>query len=588
MKRLATAVVFTCGLQVFVGLTVLAADINLQIVAQPTQITAEKEWDEYPTLGQAVAENSNVNVRSDGEGGNEFFVFRGYNKGVQIYLDGVPLPQDITGLTNVSLIPTAIIDKIEIVEGFNPASPQATGSVYITTKRPIDGATVFDTTAFTGSDKTNLFSLGLRSDIVKIPYNINYSRNTSDGFQENSAYDKQAVNLSFTPLKGQTLSYTFLSNRSRLPGGTDVPISQWNGIRERVALTPNDFLNTYMHQASYNGRAERLKYGAAYSNTRREGEAWGPVQSENQDIFTYAEYAVFDFLAAGASFKYSGFTTLDPWAMYNKTGYYWNEYSAYMSAALPNKIVDIDLGARYDYHDLFHSNVSGKIKLSKGGQTKVYAAAASGKILPSIADYDKHIAPLRPETNTEFELGLEGSYTDFNFKIVSYIKFIDDKIKVVEVPPGSWQYFAENIGNARIIGLDVQAVKTIGVYRITAIYSLSDNKVKPYGEGAYVESPYAPQHVLSLTNALNLGSWRAIGTLYGKSKQYTDIDKTGQKLPGYADIELSLEKKIGNASLFGAVSNVLDTRYAINGGFGTFYPCAGRTYRLGVRYQFST
>jgi outer membrane receptor protein involved in Fe transport len=206
--------------------------------------------------------------------------------------------------------------------------------------------------------------------------------------------------------------------------------------------------------------------------------------------------------------------------------------------------------------------------------------------MPSIADYDKHIGYLKPETNIEFEFGLEGSYIDFNFKLSPYAKFIDDKINLVNVPPGSWDYFAQNAGKARILGVEARAVKTFGPYRATAIYALTDSKIKPYGEGGYIEAQYAPQQVFTFSNSLKIGRWKAIGILYAQSVQYSGKGKTGDKLPGYADLEFSLEKKIGDAVIFASANNLLDRRYAINGGYGTFYPCEGRTFKLGVRYQF--
>jgi outer membrane receptor protein involved in Fe transport len=166
------------------------------------------------------------------------------------------------------------------------------------------------------------------------------------------------------------------------------------------------------------------------------------------------------------------------------------------------------------------------------------------------------------------------------------LRYIDDKINLIN-PLGSYEYFATNIGRARILGVDFEAVKTFGPYRATLLYSLMDNKIKPYGEGGYKTSQFAPKQVISFTNTLNIESWRFIAILFAKSNQYSGNDKTGDKLPGYADLEFTVEKKIAGAEIFATASNILDRHYAINGGYGAFYPCAGRTFKLGVRYQFS-
>ncbi|MDR0953267.1 MAG: TonB-dependent receptor plug domain-containing protein [Elusimicrobiota bacterium] len=301
MKQYAILFIFS-----LFSLAAFASDINLQIISSSAQIIPEKPWEEYPTLGQALQENSDLQINSYGEGGAEYLTIQGYNKGVQIYLDGAPLPMDITGITDISLIPTAIIERVEIVEGFNPASPQATGSVYIYTKKPIDNATVFDASAYTASNKTNLFSLGMRGSVFdKLPYQLSYSRNTSDGFQINSGYTKDAVNFKVEPFKNQTLSYIYLHSNIGLSGGTTTPIGQWDGEKEKTPVSTTDYMEDTLNQIAFNGQAGKFNYGAAYNNLDRQGENWGEVKIQNQDYFAFAEYALFDFLSLGSSYKHS-------------------------------------------------------------------------------------------------------------------------------------------------------------------------------------------------------------------------------------------------------------------------------------------
>jgi len=581
MRHLSICVFFVC-LCAFAD----AADLNLQITGKAAPVIPERSWEEYQTLAGAVKENTALDVKSYGEEGSQYFYIRGYNKGVQVYLDGAPLPTDITGLTDVSLIPVSIIDRVEVSQGFNPASPQGTGSVYIYTKKPVDGSSVFDVSSYIATNNTNLFSLGLRGSAAdKVPYRISYAKNSSDGFQYHSSYDKNALNIEFEPLKNQNISYIYLNNNSDLSDGTSVPVSEWNGKKERQPNSYSDYLDDTMHQIAFNGKADKFAYGASYGHLLREGLSYGDfTRITNQEYSSFAEYAANEFFTFGAAYKHSSIDTNGTY--YNKNSYDWDIASLYAKTALKTDIADAELSARYDYHTFWDNNFSYKAKISKGEKTKVFTAFSSSKIYPSVADYDKHIGGLEPEKSFMLEAGLEGNYIDFNFALSPFVKYIDDKINLINVG-GGWDYYATNAGKARIYGLEMQATKTIDIYRATAIYTLADNRIKPFGSGDYLRSQFAPVSVFKLINTLNAGSFKFIATLLAQSSYYSQNGHEGDNLPGYADISFTVEKKTGPAVIFADISNILDRHYAINGAYGTFYPDPGRTLKLGVKYQYS-
>jgi outer membrane receptor protein involved in Fe transport len=246
------------------------------------------------------------------------------------------------------------------------------------------------------------------------------------------------------------------------------------------------------------------------------------------------------------------------------------------------------LSGRYDRHDYWENLFSYKIEAATKGNTKVYVSYAQTHLLPSIYDYDSN-HDIKPEDNGQYEVGVEGGLGFFSFKTSLFYSQIGDKIVGDRI---TW--VSTNAGNGRNMGAEVYLGYNLRELRNYLIYNYSDYKIKPYGEGSFLDMNFAPAHMLRLHNVYIWQAWQFSSSIEWVSEQYTDYNKSGARLPAYVDWILSVERKIGQGVIFGGVRNVLDQHYAKNAQYDPWYPAGsqdlyypnpGRTFYLGVRYK---
>jgi len=62
----------------------------------------------------------------------------------------------------------------------------------------------------------------------------------------------------------------------------------------------------------------------------------------------------------------------------------------------------------------------------------------------------------------------------------------------------------------------------------------------------------------------------------------SDYNQTGNKLPGYTVVDIKARREFGDLTIFGAVTNIGDTKYAETAYIGTYYPSPPRNFSLGL------
>jgi len=575
----------------------LSAQIDLQLTTRNTDrviVMPENSWAEYISAGDVLAQYAPVTVKSSGFGSSELLNIRGQSKGIQFYLDGAPLPMDATGFTDMSLIQTADIDRIEIQKGFAASSAGGAGAVYIYTKKPSKGETVMNADTQVSAYKTVLFNAGVQSSLSNIPFKINYSQDQSEGFQDNSAFDKKTFSAAATlPWDyAPMVSLLHTENFMGLPGGTYVPVDQWNGHLEQAAVTPDDWQQDKLNTVTAARTFDRLTYSASYTNLDRSSLMYGSVSAfKTNDAAAKIEYAALKQLALGLDWHYSA---LDTDAVYfTQPKFHYNIYSGYAASNFAANFLDVNLAARYDRHDYWGNNFSYKAKVSTRGKIKFFASGSNAVMFPSVADYDENPDTLKPEQNTTAELGAEGTVKDFSFKTNVFYTEIKDKVAIVTIsaPP---YYQSANVGKGRNAGFEATLNYNVGDLRNSLVYNFADYQVNPYGAGGYERAQFAPQNIVRLNNVFTARKWTLLSMLNWTGTQYTDMGQAGARLPAYVDWTLSVERKIGQGSVYGGVRNLLNQHYAQNGMFNPFnppgqqnilYPNPPLTFFLGVKYK---
>ena len=252
----------------------------------------------------------------------------------------------------------------------------------------------------------------------------------------------------------------------------------------------------------------------------------------------------------------------------------------------------ITAGIRYDYNQIYGSQLNPRVGLSYRLQDELNFHASIGKAYraPNFSDLywpaDAYVAgnpDLIPETAWAYEAGLRymSEEGDFTGELNIYRKNVENLINWAAGDNGIW--IPSNIGTARIDGIEVLLEKDLGDHLranfgytyLNAVDLDTDNQLKPH-------------------NKYNFGVGYYDKTGDKKDEYYVKLDgyavtERPNDLPNYCLIdlnigkELTLGKKDGQkVQLDFSVKNILDQQPEMTSGF----PINGRTYTAGISFEF--
>lgn len=234
------------------------------------QIDRDQFQQQMATVSDVLDQTSGVQIRQvGGHGGFATVSMRGTGgKQVNLYLDGLLLNSAQTGGADLNLIPTAIIDRIEIYPDFTPVQLSnsnlggAVNIVSVNLFEPRREASV--TQGSFGAEQYSLavadaladwnFFLGLNSEASDNDYDIVNTRGTVNNpdddieeAQNNAAYDQQSALLKTGTRWGQHQSVEALLNWSH--ADREIPAIDNNAVND-AALDSDDWRG----QLKYNDR----------------------------------------------------------------------------------------------------------------------------------------------------------------------------------------------------------------------------------------------------------------------------------------------------------------------------------------------
>ncbi len=188
---------------------------------------------------------------------------------------------------------------------------------------------------------------------------------------------------------------------------------------------------------------------------------------------------------------------------------------------------------------------------------------------------------LGPETSWGGEAGVDlGSFV----RATGFWSTLENPITNVTTGPNQQQ--RENLGAARIRGLEVQATWSLSALRLEAGWTLVDARVTSSDlQGRAL--PQDPRHRLSGSASWTQGGFFAQAGARFTSEQFED-DRNQLRLPGYAVVDLTVAQQLAAANrvtLFASLENLLDRRYlaGLQGGVANLGQpfCA----RIGARFK---
>jgi len=538
--------------------------------------------------------------RSNGAAGLATAGLRGFAaKQTAVFFDGMRVPADLTGTADLSALPAAGIERVEVLPGpwSSVQGADAEGGVInFISRGAAPGVTSASLGATLGSYGAAANTLTFAHANGRFKTSGSASRELSDGFQENGAARKEFFAGKAELAVGQSGRLTFNALRSNaengVPGGTPVAIEDWNGRRERAANSLTD-----MQRSSLGlGRAALelpLSEGVRASLSAEGGvnrvfshTAWG---DELNRVLTSGGLLSFSFFDRGeAGLDYSR-SLLKSDGYGDRSKQHTGLFAQWTLEPLAGLSVIPSL--RYDKNVGYDDQASPRLALvyAPGFVWKFSAQTGRAWQAPTFADLYNPWVPaadrspdLGPEHSWQTQAAVSANFAaGFRATLGAYYSDVKDRIAL----DASKSWAAYNLDSAFNGGVEggLEYKGSVFSGSLGYVYNVSKGRAA----GGYKALSFSPRHRASLAGAVKT-SWLDIGARgYYSARQYTAADCGGLKLPAYFTADLYLSKTLERFEVFAGADNLLDAHYAqtadaVNG----YYPLPGRVLKCGLSVRF--
>lgn len=538
--------------------------------------------------------------RSNGASGLASAGMRGFAaKQTAVFYDGMRIPADLTGTVDLSALPAAEIERVEILPGAWSSVQGANaegGVINFVSRSPSPGSTHASMGTVLSSYGDNSNTLSFMSARGRVKTALRAARDSASGFQKNSASRKESFSGKAIISLGETgtLSFNALRNNSEngIPGGTPAAIEDWNGRRERAANS-----NTDLQRSSLGlGRAaldlpltENVRYkleGEAGVSRLFSHSAWSDELSRTLSNRGLLGFSFFQKAEVGVEYDKSLLKSATYGDHYKQnTGLFaqWAMEPVKGLSVLPSFRYDKNVG----YAD--QSNPRLAVVYSPDFTWKFSAQAGRAWQAPTFADLYNPWVPasdrspdLKPEHSWQTQAGISANFNSGVWaSLAAYYSDVQDRIALD--PSRSWA--AYNLDSAFNRGAEAG----FG-YKSTAFSAglgYVHNISKGRSAGTYKQLAFSPRNRFSL-NAEVKTAWLDIRTrAYYSERQFTAADEGGLKLPSYFTADLYFSRTLDMFELFAGADNIFDAHYAqtadtLNG----YYPLPGRVLKCGLNVRF--
>jgi len=545
------------------------------------------------TTGQLLEAAPSVSLKKGGGPGlAEVAGIRGFSgKNTAVMFNGKRLAADLTGVTDLSVINPSALRGMEVFSG--PVSPlygaNAQGGVINLRTADPSGPDDARAEASLEDYRTAAYSASVRGGTGPVRLAVNGGRRYSGGFQQNGDYSGNDVTASLRASPGALgvlrldAMRSFLSNG--IPGGTPVPMGEWDGYKERQANSLTDRQETL-----------RTLVSAGYSVPRDLPFALGVEGWTSSNDLTAWQYGGKTGIrttlkAARATAGFGKRTAFSVQYENNRleSETYGNHSMDTRSAGAETRVdlareLEAVLGARFESAGEWADQLNPRAVMTWRPLPGWKFSASAGRAwqAPTFADMYNPWAPsnpdLKPEHSWQYELGAETERPGgFTAAATVFYADISDKI-ALDAGRG---YAAYNLDRGRNAGVQPEVKWRNDFSRHRVAYSFIYSEGRPQGRDWQV-SAYNPLHRLSYTGDFDLGQSLTLNLFIRHlGEQYTGIGRTGMTLPAFTTADATLRYVAGRYGFALSVNNLTDQHYAENAdAYYGYYPMPGRTFRL--------
>jgi len=449
------------------------------------------------TVSEVLELDPEISFKKGGAPGlMELAGLRGFaSKNTAVLFNGKRIAPDATGTEDLSLINPAAIDGIQVFAG--PVSPlygaNAEGGVINVMTTGTDGPARADLGGSISDFNTGSGYVSVSGGAGPLRTAVSGTRQYSAGFQQNGDYSGAGLNVAanftekgFGSVKLEAMGS---SQTNGVPGGTPVPISQWDGSKERQAnsLTDRQAASRSLMAATYTSPGNNpVAITAETWTSFNDITAWqyGSANQARTSLNTARLTAAF-YQRSALSVQYER----DTIASADPSEYGYGNHSIDTKAASVETRVDlsdtIELsgGLRFESASRWPDQASPRAVLTwKGPGWKASLSAGRAWQAPTFADMFNPWAPsnpnLKPEHSWQYAAGVEReTLSGWTAKATAFYSQIDDKIAL---DPDNG-YAAYNLDRGRITGVEPQIILKTANTKHSLACALIYSSVKPAG-----------------------------------------------------------------------------------------------------------
>jgi vitamin B12 transporter len=531
-------------------------------------------------------------TNSGGYGKNTDVRMRGTESDhVLVLVDGIRVGSATTGTSAFQFIPLTQVERIEIVRGPRSSvwGSEALGGVIHIITRKGDGEPRYDLSAGTGSNTTYEVAAGTSGSYGNFHYSGTVSYFESEGIDarepttgffgvdqpDADGYDNTSIHLRggyAFGARGELEAFILRAEGMTDFDGTSEDktdyLQQTIGIKSSLNLLDN--WTTRLHLGESRDEADNLALDGSFSSrfdTSRMQLAWQNEISFGND----------QEISIGLDYRDDEVVSTNDYGVSNRDNL--GVYGQYNGSFHGHHLV---ASVRHDKDEVFGGETTGGVGWSYlwHDWLKVYAAYGTAYKTPS---FNELFFPgfgnpnLGPESAVSYEAGLEGEHDWLHWSIHAYRTDLDDLIVTVANPAALFGFAPDNVGTARIIGLEGNVTADWNNWKA----ALSAEILDPEDESTGNRLPRRVQRRLTFDLMHQFDNWSLGGRLLAEGDRFDDAGNT-IRVGSFATVDLRADYRFNERITVRAkVGNLLDEDYHTI----DTYRSLGRNFFVNLHYQ---
>ena len=556
---------------------------------------AEIERKQFHSVEELLSTLPGVSMKNNGGAGKATSIsLRGTNaNAVLVLVDGQKIGSATTGQTAFQFLPIDQIERIEVVRGPRSSlyGSEAIGGVIkiFTRKDSENGVKPFASLTY-GSHETYDANAGINIKTDKSWTTLSVAGAHTKGID--------ATDMRTEPDRDGYKNYSVLINTGyqfteRL--AVDANLLHVDGTTEydnSYSINPEQKIqqNIYGLGAVYDvnnlwktqlkiGRAEDKedtrsdKKSQSVYNTARDSLSWLNTLNFNENNTLLLGY---DYL--NDEIKGSGVKSYVNNARDNHG--YFAQYLGNFSQ------VELQTALRVDDNEQFGTHTTGNATLGYHfDQVLTYISYGTAFKAPTFNDlYSPYggVLNLKPEQSENYEIGLKGQLTTFDWELNGFYNEIDDLIVWRPDAPGSYSWYASQIDKARIRGVELSLGQTLQNWKWNVNYTYQDPENRSEGAAKGKQISYRAKQLFNASADYTMDKWTVGGSVHAEDKRFVDTDGLNtSSLPSFATADTRVTyQATPEFSVQAKLANMFDKQYQTSEGYNQ----DGRTAWVTLRY----